>query len=136
MLVAGGFAALLGRPPVAEVPAWSVEGFLGSAWQAQTGLLIRQNGEPDIMVEEAKYKTMPFEEAPYYAGRVGRWKRDAAWEFEVVHHKLQLTNKPPEVQLFNVSHGYNFLFVNRAWALPGFMWRLGCGAVIAQTPPW
>jgi hypothetical protein len=45
---------------------------------------------------------------------------------------VYLDNPPPEVQHFEVSHGYNLVYLNRALRRYGFIFRLGAGAVIAR----
>ena len=50
----------------------------------------------------------------------------------MVHHKVYLDNPPPEVQHFEVSHGYNLVFLNRALRRYGFIFRLGAGVVIGR----
>ncbi len=92
-------------------------------------LTIRQQGQPDIAFT-ARFATRPFAEVPYYAVRVGRESGRSAWEFELLHHKLYLANPPEEVQRFQMSHGYNFLLVNRAWRLAPFDLRAGLGVVM------
>jgi hypothetical protein len=133
-------AAILSTPAKAH---WTLEGFLGSAWSVPTPLSIHQWGEERIYLI-AKYHTEPFRESPYYAWRLAKWSKNRAWEFELVHHKLYLSNPPAEVQHFEVSHGYNLITINRAWLLRGFIWRFGAGLVAAhpettvrgKTLPW
>lgn len=110
---------------------WSVELLGGGAYSIETPLTIRQSGHDDIQVD-ARYATKSFESPFYYALRVARWKDSRAWEVELVHLKLILTNKPPDVQRFEITHGYNFMLVNRVWTPKDFMLRLGAGVVIAH----
>ena len=81
----------------------------------------------------ANYRGKPFNAvgaAPYYDFRVGWWEKGRAWEFELLHHKLILHNRPQEVQKFEVTNGFNLLTLNRAWAHRGFIYRLGGGLVV------
>jgi hypothetical protein len=110
---------------------WSVQLFGGSAYSFHTPLTIRQTGQPEMRLT-AHYSTRPWSGALYYAYRFGRWSRSAAWELELVHHKVYLENPPPEVQHFEVTHGYNLIFLNRALRRYGFIFRLGAGVVIAR----
>lgn len=110
---------------------WTVELFTGSAYNLTTPLTIRQSGYEDIKLN-ARYDEKPFEGSPYYAWRVSRWVNDRAWELELVHHKIYLSNKPDEVQHFEISHGYNLLTINRAWKADGFVYHLGAGVVITH----
>jgi len=110
---------------------WVAQLFMGSATNAHTPLVIRQDGYADINFI-ARYSEQPFYEAPYYLWRIGKWKNNKAWELEMIHHKLILQNPPPEVQSFSVSHGYNLVTVNRAWQKGKVIYRLGAGAVLAH----
>jgi len=123
-------SAAAGQQPAAR---WSVEVYAGASWSARTRLRIRQSGEPDLAFT-ARYETRPFRDSPYYAYRFGRWAGDRAWEAELVHHKLYLTRPPPEVQHFEVTHGYNLLTVNHAARSrdDGWVARVGVGVVIAH----
>lgn len=111
---------------------WTLEAFLGSALSVPSPLSIHQYGEERIHFT-ARYDTKPFKESPYYAWRIAKWSRNRAWEFELVHHKLYLSNPPDEVQHFEVSHGYNLITVNRAWKNRGFIFRAGAG-IVATHP--
>lgn len=100
-------------PVHAQEDGVAFEFYLGSAYSLPTGIIIRQDGYPNITITNADYATKPFSDALYYSIRVGQWKNKTAWEFEFVHHKLYLENKPPEVQKFNITHGYNLIYLNR-----------------------
>ncbi|MDQ3811633.1 MAG: hypothetical protein M3336_15235 [Chloroflexota bacterium] len=114
----------------AQETGWTFELYGGSAYSVPAPLTIRQTGEPDITIT-ARYATKPWEGSPYYAYRFGRWSRGKGWELELIHHKLYLENPPPEVQHFELSHGYNMVSVNRAVQRRGVILRLGAGVVIA-----
>lgn len=116
---------------MAQQDGWVGQFFLGSAINAASPLTIRQNGYPDLNLT-AHYTERPFYDAPYYSYRVGKWKGGRAWEIQEVHHKLYLNNPPPEVQNFNVSHGYNLITLNRAWEQGGVIYRLGAGIVLTH----
>lgn len=111
----------------------------GGAWSANTKLTIEQAGQPAITIENAHYATRPFEPPIYYRVRAG-WRLGAnALRVEFIHHKLYLDNPPPDVQHFEVTHGYNLLLLSldREWTLlPGFVFLtsyVGGGAVLAHT---
>lgn len=108
---------------------WSFELFGGSAVNVPTRLTIRQRGFPDIRLT-GHYATRPWTGAPYYAVRIGRWTRGRAWELELVHHKLYLTNPPAEIQNFEATHGYNLITINRAGRYRGLVVRTGAGVLI------
>jgi len=111
---------------------WTAEAFGGSSYSFPTPLRIRQPGYEDIDIT-ARYETKPFEKDPYYAWRIGKWQDGSAWEFEQVHQKLYLTNKPAEVQQFQITYGYSLFTLNRAWKSGGFIYRLGAGVVVTNT---
>jgi len=111
--------------------SWTAEVFGGTAYNFNTPLTIHQTGEENISFN-AKYDTKPLNGSPYYAFRFGRWKESRAWELEFIHHKLYLRNSPPEIQLFEISHGYNFIYGNRAWKHKGFIFRVGAGLVMTH----
>lgn len=104
----------------------------GTAWSLPSPLKIHQAGEPDLDFT-AHWATRPFAAAPYYAYRLGRWRGDDGWELEELHHKVYLRNRPPEVQRFEVSHGYNLVSLDRARRRRGAIVRAGVGVVIAHT---
>ena len=106
--------------------------FAGSALNIPTPLTIRQSGEPIIRFT-ARYDTKPFgPQAPYYGWRLEFWndKRDSAWEARQVHHRLFLTNNPPEVQVFAIHYGYNFFMAGHAWRLGSFVYHLDAGVIV------
>ncbi|HEU4763036.1 MAG TPA: hypothetical protein VFS28_00165 [Gemmatimonadales bacterium] len=126
------FLGLSAASPLAAQRAWTAELFGGSSWSAHTPLTIEQAGQPDIRFS-AHYDTRPFYGAKYYAFRVARWHGDRAWAIDFTHHKLYLTNNPPEVQHFEVSHGYNLLHLSRIWRRHG--WLLSGGGGVVFTHP-
>jgi hypothetical protein len=110
---------------------WSFELMSGCALNLPSPLVVRQAGYPDIRLT-ARYSTRPFSlHAPYYSWRIGRWK-GKGWELEHLHHKLFLTNRPPEIQEFAISHGYNYLFLGRAWERGNLAYRFGLGPIITH----
>lgn len=90
-------------------------------------LHIEQPGEPDLHFK-ARYRTRPWKGAPYYAYRLGYDR----WEAELVHHKIYLQNPPPEIEHFEVSHGYNLAMVNYVRPSYGFVIRFGLGLLIGH----
>ncbi|MDJ0782837.1 MAG: hypothetical protein QNJ22_12760 [Desulfosarcinaceae bacterium] len=115
-----------------EKPQWVFQIATGTAYNFKTPLLIEQDGEDDLKVN-AEYKTRAWSTmAPYYNLKIGRWKGDRAWEFESLHHKLFLRNKPDEVQKFQISHGYNLNTINYALRRHGLIYRIGGGIVMTH----
>jgi hypothetical protein len=113
---------------------WSLELYGGAAWSAPMPLRIEQEGEPRISLT-ARYHTRPWQDSPYYMYRAGRWdaRGRRAWEVELLHHKVYLVNRPAEVQRFEITHGYNMIFVDRAGRFGQMVLRAGAGPVVAHT---
>lgn len=125
---------LMAVPPAlaADKPQWVFQVATGTAYNFKTPLLIEQDGEEDISVN-AEYKTRAWSTmAPYYNFKIGRWKGDRGLEFESLHHKLYLRNKPDEVQKFQISHGYNLNTFNYARKKHGLIYRIGGGFVMTH----
>ncbi len=122
-LLAAGRAAAAG---------WQLEAFTGAAHSFETTLTVRQEGSRDLRVA-ADYSTRPFEDAPYYGWRLSREGPRGGWDVQLLHHKLYLEDPPPEVERFEVTHGYNLLTIGHTWRRGGWALRLGLGAVIAHA---
>jgi hypothetical protein len=103
----------------------------GTAASFHTPLSIRQDGFPELQVT-ADYANRPFDSAPYFMLRL-EWHRErSAWELQHLHHKIYLENRPPEVERFDVTHGYNLFTLAHAWPVGDFRLRAGAGVVIAH----
>ena len=79
----------------------------------------------------AHWDTKPTRPAWYYAWRLGLWKQNRGWRLDHTHHKIYLVNKPPEVEDFRVTNGFNILTVRRAFRRQHLTYSLGAGPVIA-----
>ena len=112
---------------------WAVEAFLGTAISATSNLTIRQAGEPDLSFM-AHYATNPFKSssAPYYGLRVSRWWGRWGGFFDDLHHKLYLTNNPPEVETFEVTYGYNLFSLGVGYRVDQWSFLAGAGPVITN----
>ena len=110
---------------------WSFELHGGDVFNVPLPLSIRQNGYPKIRLT-ARFRTEAFIPPVYWDWRISRWKNQRSWEFEVIHQKLYLENTTPEVQRFNISHGFNLLMVNRGFDNGKFRVRAGGGIVLAH----
>ena len=132
--LAGPSAVIAQSTPVAQVDGITVtvEVMGGSAVNLPSPLHVRQDGFPDIHVSGARYETRPFGSYPYYARRVGIWKGHGVWELEHIHHRLFLTNLPPEITAFAIHFGYNYFLVGRAWRHGGFAYRAGAGPILTN----
>ncbi|UCE04891.1 MAG: hypothetical protein JSW07_14875 [bacterium] len=120
------------RVPSATAQAkWRFELMTGDAFCFKTPLTIKQSGYEDISLK-AKYETNSFKLPIYYSVRIAKWKNQRAWELEFVHLKIKLKDNPPEIERFEISHGFNLYYVNRCWNYKTFILRLGAGIVFAH----
>ncbi|MBM3319676.1 MAG: hypothetical protein FJY73_03255 [Candidatus Eisenbacteria bacterium] len=115
----------------AEPVVWTVRLSAGGALNLPTHLAVEQEGEPEIRLT-ARYDTRAFEPPIYYSLRLAREDARGAWEIELVHQKLRLRRPPPEIERFEISHGYNFLLLGRSWSGHPAVLHLGAGPVIAH----
>ena len=114
--------------PVPARAQLALEAFLGTSFSAPSNLTIRQAGEPDLSFT-AHYVTRPTEPSIYYAVRLSWWWGDRWGVFMgYIHHKIYLTNPPPEVQFFQVTYGYNLGGI-------GAMYRAGDWNLLASVGP-
>jgi hypothetical protein len=121
-----------GTPVNASAQGLTFDLMFGSAYNIPTPLTIRQQDHP-ILKHTARYDTRPFGPfAPYYAGRVGFWRGDAAWEIEFIHHRLFLSNTTSEIERFEIHYGYSYLLAGRAWRERGFEFHANAGIVITN----
>lgn len=109
---------------------WELEVFGGSARSFDTNLTIRDSSGSEIKLNAA-YQTKPFEDAPYYALRFSQRGTLQGWALELIHHKIYLKNVAPQIQEFEVSHGYNLLMMNYARSIRSFWLHIGGGVVVA-----
>lgn len=123
------------RTAVAQArPArWSMELFGGTSFSARTPFTVVQEGQPELEFT-ATWATRPFHSYPYYAYRIthldslGR----KGWAFDFTHQKIYLDNRPPEIQRFEISHGYNLFIFSRLWVRHDWNWSVGGGAVVGH----
>ncbi len=119
-------------PQAAGAAGWSFQAAVGFPFDFSLPVTIRQGGEAPIRVS-ARWETRPFESPLYYDLRVARWSGGSEWSVDLLHHKLYLTNPPPEVQELGISHGFNLLFVSHAREVARDTWaRVGAGLVVAH----
>lgn len=114
-----------------EEPAWSLEVLIGDAinFDSRTRIQYAQNNP---VVLDGDYETRGLESPLHYTVRIARWDQDRAWELQLLHHKLYLRNRPPQVDALSVSHGFNIVALNRAFAANRWRFRIGLGPVIAH----
>lgn len=114
------------QPASAQIEA---QIFLGSSASIPLPITISQTGQPDIHFT-AHWATNPTRPAPYYAWRLGFWKGNRGWRLDHTHHKIYLTNFPPEVEAFRITNGFNLATVSRAFRRDKLTYSLGAGPVI------
>lgn len=110
---------------------WSVDFNFGLPVNIPAVLTISQDGKPDQSLR-AVWSAEPFIRPYNWMWRIGRWNDNKAWEFETVHHKLVLQNRPDNVQWLSITHGFNTASINRAWRYQKFIVRTGAGCVLAH----
>jgi hypothetical protein len=115
--------------PAAASAQLELQGFLGSSVSAPSPLSIRQQGRPDLDFA-AHWATRPFLDTWYYGARIGLWKGNRGWLLDFTHHKLYLTNPPPEVQRFRITNGMNMLTVSRGFRRGQLTYAFGAGPVV------
>ena len=126
-----GLLTLLPLAVQAQSRVWEVAVSGGAAANLRTPLRIFQNDAPRIQLN-ARYRTEPFKPPVYYDLRIGTWQNTKGWALKMTHHKIILENRPPEVQRFSITDGFNLLTVNRLWQRHGLIWSIGGGAVITH----
>ena len=111
--------------------AQSFEMLLGSAWNMREDIRIKQDGELDIVIQNAHFDVEPFIRPIYYGFRWSFFvSEEGAWELEMNHLKMYLTDPPSEVDHLEISHGYNLVWFNRAWFVNEFIIHTGVGVVV------
>jgi hypothetical protein len=123
-----GFA----MPLVARSETWSLEAYVGDAYNLRTRLKISQEGGYSRSIN-ADYETRGFEKPLYYVLRAARWQDSRAWEVSLIHHKLYLQNPPEAVSDLSISHGFNIVTLGRAARLGDWIYRFGAGPVITHA---
>jgi hypothetical protein len=117
--------------PLHAEPGWRFEVRLGDAWNAPLPIVLRQAGYEDLRLEPS-WSTHAFEPPLYYGWRITRWRAGAGWALDLTHHKLHLEHPPPQVQRFEISHGYNLLTLQRLTEHGGWLHGFGAGVVVAH----
>jgi hypothetical protein len=131
-LVILGFTALLLGSSPDEAGArgrFSLELFGGTSFSFSSTLTVRQDGEEPIEVD-ADWETRPLEQPFYWMLRAGYRFPSSGWELQLLHHKLYLSNPPPEVERLEITHGFNILTINYARRNLPVILRGGAGIVL------
>jgi hypothetical protein len=111
--------------------SWTFNYSLGEAYNLNMPLVIEQQGFEKLKFT-AHYNTHAFKMPLYYSLKLGTSRERKGWELELTHNKIFLTNNPPEVQFFRITHGYNYLTINRIWDKDFLILRIGAGMIIAH----
>jgi hypothetical protein len=122
--------AIFFNTSLAAQKKWSFELMGGVVYNVPLPLVIEQEGYPDIRVGKALFSTEPFVSPHYWDWRFTRVAGVHQIQFEAIHHKLYLLNKPPEVERFGISHGFNILFFNYGRAIKKFDVKAGLGPAL------
>lgn len=128
-LVAVGLA--LGLPSPGHAADWTVTLQTGQVWAApETVTYHHADGRKTrfTLQPEAQEWSRPI----YWSMRIGRFSGDAGWELELMHDKLIERDTPAAIDQFEITHGYNHIWLNRAWRGETFTYRLGLGPVLAH----
>jgi hypothetical protein len=96
-------------------------------------LTIYQEGHQPIMIARADYASRSLKLPVYWCFRIARWWKDEGLQAEMIHHKFFLLNRPPEVQHFEMTHGFNTISLNYARHAGKFIWNAGVGSVLLHA---
>lgn len=110
---------------------WSFELHGGEVYNVPMPLKIMQEGLPELKLT-ARYNTEALTLPVYWDLRLSKWGNNKSWELEAIHHKLYLDNTTEEVEKFNISHGFNMIFVNRGFEKNKLRYRAGLGVVLVH----
>ena len=120
---------VIGAPAAAQ--SWSIEAFVGDAYNFRTRLEVTDRGFSRSV--RADYQTRGLDTPLYYVLRAGRWQDHRAWEAALIHHKIYLQNPPEGVSDLSISHGFNIFAITRAARSGDWTWRVGAGPVITHA---
>ena len=108
---------------------FTAELFLGAAHNLNSDVTVRQEGQEDLTLRGG-WETRPFEQPLYWMIRLGYREPSNSWEIQLTHHKLYLSNLPPEIQQLEITHGFNLLTFNYAKRDLPVLLRAGVGVVL------
>ena len=109
---------------------WSFELHGGIVENLKLPLIIRQQGYSEIRIPKADFYSESLNDPFYWDWRFTKWVNKKGIEFEAIHHKLYLKNRPPEVEWFGISHGFNMLMFNHGREIKKVIFRAGLGSVL------
>jgi hypothetical protein len=121
--------------PLAEHPSaqtqWSFDYAVTLPYNLPLSLTIEQHGASDISLAP-RFRSEPLVVPITWKWQISYWSDSTAWSLMAIHHKLYLENRPPEVEEFAITHGYNIISILRGWQMQNFMVAVGAGIVLAH----
>ncbi|EJG0766532.1 hypothetical protein C4G84_RS22310 [Vibrio parahaemolyticus O5:K30] len=117
---------------------WEFSLGLGGAYSASEDITIKRDNASDIDLGDVEFENKPFQAPLYYTIRGGKWSLNDGWadstafEMELIHHKIYAkgSDLSQGVSKFEVTDGYNLLYVNYAVKKDHWIARAGIGAAI------
>ncbi len=110
---------------------WSFDYSVTLPYNLPLSLTIEQQGASDISLAP-RFRSEPLVVPITWKWQISYWSDSTAWSLMAIHHKLYLENRPPEVEEFAITHGYNIISIVRSWQMPHFMLGVGAGIVLAH----
>ncbi|HXG00786.1 MAG TPA: hypothetical protein VNL69_08360 [Bacteroidota bacterium] len=110
---------------------WSLDYSITLPYNVPVSFTIQQQGAPDISFTP-RFRSEPLVVPVTWVWKLSYWSDSAAWSLMSIHHKLYLNNRPPEVEEFAITHGYNIISIVRSWQMEHFMVGVGAGIVLAH----
>lgn len=129
LVVALWTAAAAADEPEADEHHWTLEVLFGAPYNVPTPITITQSGEPALGLV-AEWQTKPFSLPLYYRVRAGWGDESGEWRLELLHHKIYLVNKPPEVQRLEASDGMNLISLSYVWLIGPVTVAVGAGPTL------
>ena len=105
----------------------------GSAYNSPSYLKITQEGYEDIVIRDANYSTEAFVRPTYWDYKLDFETEKRLFGVRTTHHKLILRNPSPEIEYFEITHGYNLLIGYYGWKMKYFT-LLAAGGVAFSHP--
>ncbi len=105
--------------------------FLGASESLDSRFEVSQSGQATLDFT-GDLESRPFHQPLYWTARFSWTRSRSALELQFVHQKLHLVDAPPEIQAFEISHGFNLLTANYVRRLSSIDVRFGGGIVVAH----
>jgi hypothetical protein len=126
-----GFGLLAGGASAATAQVWRIRAAAGLAYNVPVRLSVTQVGQPEIRTR-ARFETRSLEPPIHWVVRVERDAGSTRWALELMHDKLYLTDPPPAIDHFEITHGFNVVSLLRGWTMAGTDLGLGIGAIVGH----